>query len=175
MIKAKLGMADTRDGVLDLLRNASNEFGQSQMEVQWPGGSPVKVAIPCQDSTGNGATTRKDRYEFDDTGMIVEVASCSESATEELVMEQRVLFEEICKAANRRLASLRVAEGRRERQSEAGRVSGVLCDGSVPLPLNMSHLAAPGKRVRAVTADSTNQTGRHARCQSGSHPALFSR
>jgi hypothetical protein len=114
MIKAKLSAARTREDVLQLIQTGSGEFHQPGLVIRLPD-SPFGTALDLQSGvarfnsdlpTDSSSECLHDIYRFHDTGLVVDAYVDPENAGEELLIEHRRLFGEICLAANQRLAAL---------------------------------------------------------------------
>jgi UDP-GlcNAc:undecaprenyl-phosphate/decaprenyl-phosphate GlcNAc-1-phosphate transferase len=112
MIKAKMGLADTREAVVDLLKATVVEFGNSGLRIQMPAnslGMRLKYEWPRENEpfTSLGKDNlRLDRYLFSDTGLEVEASIPVDPSQEELIMEKRRVFGDVCEAANHRILEL---------------------------------------------------------------------
>ena len=117
MLKAKLSNAETREGLLELLEVAAAEFQKPELEVCLPEsalGAPILFHRTW--TTGQEPILREtglcqDRYQFDNTGLVVKTSIRVDPIQEELITEKRRVFGEICEEANHRLLGmLRAAE-----------------------------------------------------------------
>ena len=114
MIKAKLGIARTIEDVIRLLGQVSEEFKQPVLEIALPEGPlgpalsvrvpEATLARPLSDEPRKDL--HRDQYHFDDTGLRIQVYHEAHLAADEFWTEKRMLFAEICRAANQRLAGM---------------------------------------------------------------------
>ena len=113
MIKAKFGLASTRDEVVELLKNASVEFKQSSIQIDFlrEGGmkDPTSAVAEQQQSAlldVQGPIMKLDRYQYEHSGLTVKAVFSTGTDPDELVTERRMLFGELCKAADHRLLEI---------------------------------------------------------------------
>ncbi|HOW68637.1 MAG TPA: MraY family glycosyltransferase [Candidatus Paceibacterota bacterium] len=107
MIKAKIQLAQNRDDLVRLLQDASEEYRQLALEVFIPSsilGDALAVSPSSRSTLADTAV--QDRYHYDNTGFGVTAHYAAKTAKEELILEQRRLFGEICAAANHCLVEL---------------------------------------------------------------------
>ena len=112
MMKAKLGLVETREEIIGLLEAAAAEFHKPELEVRLPEsalGAPILFhkTWTADPATGFRETDlRQDRYQFDNTGLVVKASIRVDPAQEELITEKRRVFGDICETANHRLLTM---------------------------------------------------------------------
>jgi UDP-GlcNAc:undecaprenyl-phosphate GlcNAc-1-phosphate transferase len=126
--KERFKLAERREEIFELLREACDEFGMMGLEVSCPAGpgggafharwllegrgrSPARKHLPQPQD----AALSQEMYQFQDTGLAVLVFFPKAELGSDLQMEYRTLIGEVLAAANRRLLELTQAQVLRAR------------------------------------------------------------
>jgi UDP-GlcNAc:undecaprenyl-phosphate GlcNAc-1-phosphate transferase len=112
MVKAKFALAEARDEVVQLLKASSSEFKLSSIQVDFLKNAEADPGAAIAEQQQNalvdvqGPVVKLDRYHYTPTGLTVKAVFASGADSDELVTERRMLFGELCKAADQRLQEI---------------------------------------------------------------------